>query len=60
MCYVAMILIAGFLRLYMGWENRRRDRRDGEALAGADKLAIEDGFKDLTDKEVSFVVLVCV
>lgn len=52
-CYIAMILIALFLRQYMWWENKRRDEKDGVALAGADALAIEDGFKDLTDKEVS-------
>lgn len=47
-CYCAMVVIAGVLALWMGWENKRRDRKFGQ---GEDEQAIRDGFSDLTDKQ---------
>ena len=47
-CYCGMIVVALFLRQWMIWENRKRDRLYGE---GEDEQAVEDGFKDQTDKE---------
>lgn len=58
-----MIAIAGLLYGYMMWENQRRDRaanrrgsvevvyKHGKDGAQADVRAVEDGFKDLTDKQ---------
>ncbi|KAF2803334.1 allantoin permease [Mytilinidion resinicola] len=54
--YCGMVVIAVFLRFYMMWENRRRDKLmgPGERTAnGADEQAILEGFKDVTDKESS-------
>lgn len=45
-CYCGMFVIAIFLRQYMWWENKRRDKKYG---AGEDEQAIRDGFKDQTD-----------
>ncbi|CAN9443887.1 unnamed protein product [Alternaria alternata] len=39
---------AGVLALWMGWENKRRDKKFGQ---GEDEQAIRDGFSDLTDKQ---------
>ncbi|CAN9211838.1 unnamed protein product [Alternaria alternata] len=39
---------AGVLALWMGWENKRRDKTFGQ---GEDEQAIRDGFSDLTDKQ---------
>jgi MFS family permease len=57
-CYSATIIIAGLLAASMWYDNRRRDReceRQGLVLAGNHDMvkarAIEDGFRDLTDKE---------
>ncbi|CAN9482148.1 unnamed protein product [Alternaria alternata] len=41
-------LIPGVLALWMGWENKRRDKTFGQ---GEDEQAIRDGFSDLTDKQ---------
>ncbi|CAN9200143.1 unnamed protein product [Alternaria alternata] len=41
-------VIAGVLALWMGWENKRRDKTFGQ---GEDEQAIRDGFSDLTDKQ---------
>jgi hypothetical protein len=52
--YCGMIVIGLFLRFYMMWENRRRDKMigPGERTAnGADEQAILEGFKDVTDKQ---------
>jgi hypothetical protein len=43
-----MVVIAGVLALWMGWENKRRDKKFGQ---GEDEQAIRDGFSDLTDKQ---------
>ena len=62
-CYGGMIVIAVSLRVYMQWENKRRDaeahRRGSVEVAYAvgkegvqtDPRAVEDGFRDLTDKQ---------
>lgn len=47
-CYCGMCVIALFLRQYMWWENKRRDRKFG---VGEDEQAIQDGFKDQTDMQ---------
>jgi MFS family permease len=47
-CYCALVAIALFLRQWMWWENKRRDKAYG---VGEDETAIEDGFRDQTDKE---------
>jgi hypothetical protein len=49
-----MIALAAFLYFYMMYENKKRDREMG--LSGADaqaavlQKAVDDGFRDLTDK----------
>jgi hypothetical protein len=43
-----MFVIALFLRQYMWWENKRRDKKYG---AGEDEQAIRDGFQDQTDMQ---------
>ncbi|KAI9738276.1 MAG: hypothetical protein M1834_008774 [Cirrosporium novae-zelandiae] len=53
-CYGAVIAIAIILRLYLQWENRRRDKRFGvveRTADGADEEAMRNGFKDMTDME---------
>lgn len=45
-CYCAMVVIAGVLAAWMGWQNKRRDQLYG---AGEDEQAVRDGFSDLTD-----------
>lgn len=62
-CYGGMIAIAILLRFWMQWENKRRDadaRRRGSAEViytvnkegvQTDPRAVEDGFKDMTDKQ---------
>lgn len=47
-CYAAMVVIALFLRVWMSWENRRRDQKWG---VGGGEQAIEDGFRNQTDGE---------
>jgi MFS family permease len=47
-CYCGMVVVASVLALYMGWENRRRDRLYGK---GEDEQAIRDGFADVTDMQ---------
>ncbi|CAN9210967.1 unnamed protein product [Alternaria alternata] len=47
-CGVINGVIAGVLALWMGWENKRRDKTFGQ---GEDEQAIRDGFSDLTDKQ---------
>jgi hypothetical protein len=52
-CYVGCIVIALFLRQYMWWDNRRRDKLLGRGLRteeGADAEGILEGFGDHTDK----------
>jgi hypothetical protein len=51
-----MIVISLALRGYMMWENKRRDGVTGAVEGGekgekADERAVEDGFKDLTDRQ---------
>jgi hypothetical protein len=43
-----MVVVAGVLAAWMGWENKRRDREFGQS---EDEQAIRDGFSDLTDKQ---------
>ncbi|TKA80893.1 hypothetical protein B0A55_01664 [Friedmanniomyces simplex] len=53
-CYCATIALAGFLWVYMAWENKRRDRTlaaGEQTVTGSEEQAILDGFKDRTDKE---------
>ncbi|KAI7397116.1 MFS general substrate transporter [Hortaea werneckii] len=52
-CYCGIIVLAGFLWLYMWAENKRRDRKlDGEETnRDAEEQAILEGFKDRTDKQ---------
>lgn len=53
-CYAGIVVIALFLRQYMVWENRRRDKMIGRTERtqdGADEQAILEGFEDATDKE---------
>lgn len=62
-CYGGMIAIAGLLWALMRWDNKSRDaeleRRGSAAVsygvgkdgARTDQRAVEDGFKDLTDKQ---------
>lgn len=45
-CYCGMVAVSLFLRQWMWWENRKRDRLFGE---GEDEQAVEDGFRDQTD-----------
>ena len=47
-CYCGMFVIALFLRQYMWWENKRRDKKHG---AVENEQAIQDGFKDQTDMQ---------
>lgn len=47
-CYCGVVAVALFLRQWMAWDNRRRDRLYG---AGEDERAVEDGFRDQTDAE---------
>jgi hypothetical protein len=47
-CYCAMAAIALFLRQWMHWENKRRDKKYG---AGEVDQAVEDGFRNQTDKQ---------
>ncbi|KAF2675785.1 allantoin permease [Lentithecium fluviatile CBS 122367] len=49
-CYCGMVGVSLFLRVWMGWENKRRDRLYG---AGEDEQAVVDGFKDQTDGEAN-------
>lgn len=58
-----MIAIAGLLYAYMMWENKRRDRaagrrgsvevvyKHGKDGSQADARAVEDGFRDFTDRQ---------
>ncbi|KAJ9645776.1 hypothetical protein H2201_003642 [Coniosporium apollinis] len=51
-CYCGIFTIGLFLRQYMWWENRRRDRKMGvtdRTKNGADEQAIAEGFRDGTD-----------
>ncbi|KAK0277893.1 hypothetical protein LTR35_009729 [Friedmanniomyces endolithicus] len=53
-CYCATIALAGFLWVFMAWENKRRDRvlAAGErTVVDSEDKAVLDGFKDRTDKE---------
>ncbi|TID22051.1 DNA replication licensing factor [Venturia nashicola] len=65
-CYGGMIVVSLALRGYMMWENKRRDNaceRRGSVIVASengwrggkngksDSRAIEDGFRDLTDRE---------
>jgi hypothetical protein len=60
--YGGIIGLAIFLGLYMMYENRRRDRvieAENTASTAEDQLtvhqkAVDDGFRDLTDKENRF------
>jgi MFS family permease len=45
-CYAGMVVVAVFLRMWMAWENKRRDREVGERC---EREAVEDGFRNLTD-----------
>jgi hypothetical protein len=47
-CYVGMVVVSAVLAVYMWWENKRRDRLYG---AGEDEIAVQEGFRDLTDGE---------
>ncbi|EDU41251.1 ProP Permease of the major facilitator superfamily [Pyrenophora tritici-repentis] len=47
-CYCAMVVLGGVLAVWMGWQNKRRDRLWGK---GQDEQAIRDGFSDLTDMQ---------
>jgi predicted MFS family arabinose efflux permease len=47
-CYAGMVVIAVFLAGWMKRENKRRDRLYG---AGEDEQAVEDGFRNQTDRE---------
>lgn len=46
-CYCGMVVVALVLRQYMWWENRKRNQKFGERV---EEQAVQDGFKDLTDK----------
>ncbi|KAI1611924.1 major facilitator superfamily domain-containing protein [Exophiala viscosa] len=53
-CYAGIIVVGLGLRLYMQWENKRRDRItvvDGIAPGGIDDAGALGGFNDETDKE---------
>ncbi|KAI7187241.1 MFS general substrate transporter [Hortaea werneckii] len=51
-CYCGVMVLTGFLWLYMWIENKRRDAMlGGETVRDAEEQAILEGFKDKTDKE---------
>ncbi|KAF2134682.1 allantoin permease [Dothidotthia symphoricarpi CBS 119687] len=50
-CYAVVVVIALFLRMYMTWENRRRDQKWG---AGEGEQAMEDGFRNQTDGQAKW------
>ncbi|KAL7273424.1 hypothetical protein RUND412_003726 [Rhizina undulata] len=51
-CYCGMLVVTLFLRQYMAWENRRKDRIFGKVEGiEAEAEAAESGFRDMTDKE---------
>ncbi|TKA43986.1 hypothetical protein B0A54_04749 [Friedmanniomyces endolithicus] len=53
-CYCATIALAGFLWVFMAWENKRRDRllvAGEQTVVDSEERAVLDGFKDRTDKE---------
>lgn len=53
-CYAGLIAVAAFLRQWMWWENRRRDKKIGvgeRTAEGADEQAIVSGFQDMTDQK---------
>ena len=47
-CYCGMIVVAGFLAVWMWMENKRRHRKFGK---GEDERAVMEGFENLTDRE---------
>ncbi|KAF2758932.1 allantoin permease [Pseudovirgaria hyperparasitica] len=53
-CYAGIIVIAIFMRQYMWWENRSKDRKIRTAARtddAVDEQAILEGFQDVTDKK---------
>lgn len=53
-CYAGMIALAVFLRQYMWYENRRRDKRvgmEGITMETRKERAVLEGFRDVTDME---------